>query len=123
MKSQFHFLKSTTGILLWLLTLVISASCSDNNDDDRVRFLWNQTGCADPWNTGPTNSDEDTADAIISNLTENDIQNVSIINFEYDESLATGCLACNCTTGVVIHVETTEINNSKMENLGFIRDL
>ena len=122
MKLQFYFLKTTLRFLLVLFIVPVSMSCSDNDDDDQVLFLWNQTGCADPWDTGPSNSNEDTTKAIESYLSENGVGNVRSVSFEFDDSLATGCLACSCTTGTVIYVETTVTNSSKMETLGFVRD-
>lgn len=97
-------------------------SCSDSREDTPVQFLWNQTGCADPWNALSSDTNEDIAEAIEIYLSENEIQNATVTNFEFDASVASGCLACGCTTGVVIRVETLEVNGSKMEALGFIRD-
>lgn len=122
MKVQFYYLKTTTSLLLSLLTLSISVSCS-NDDDDQVLFLWNQTGCADPWDNGSATSNEEISAAMKSYLSENGVKDARIINFEFDESLATSCLACSCTTGTIIHVETAEANSSKMETLGFYRGL
>jgi len=123
MKRPFCFLKTITGFWLLLWTLSISSSCSEDDSDEPAIFLWNQTGCADPWNTGPTDSDEDTTQAVEAYLSENGIGNVSNISIEFDESVATDCFACSCTTGTVIYIETTEIDSSKMEDLGFVRNL
>lgn len=123
MKFQFQFLKTAFSLLFLLSMAFLSPSCSDNDDNgDQVLFLWNQTGCADPWNTGPTDSNEATTEAMVSYLSENEVENARIIRFEFDESVATFCLACSCTTGTVIYVETTETNSSKMEALGFVKD-
>jgi len=123
MKFQFHLLKMSRGILLLGVLMFVSISCSSDDNEDLVLFLWNQTGCADPWNTGPSDSNKDTSEAIVTYLSENGVDVASIIRFVFDESIATGCLACNCTTGTVIYVETTATNSSRMEALGFTRDI
>ena len=123
MKFQFQFLHVALRLIFLLLIVSISLSCSDDDDDDQVLFLWNQTGCADPWDTGPTDSNEETTEAMASYLAENGVENARILRFEFDESVATSCLACSCTTGTVIYVTTSETNSSTMEDLGFIKEL
>jgi len=109
--------------LLLGVLMFVSISCSNDDNEDLVLFLWNQTGCADPWNTGPSDSNEDTSEAMVTYLSENGVDEARIIRFAYDESIVAGCLACNCTAGTVIYVETTETNSSRMEALGFTRDI
>jgi hypothetical protein len=111
------------GTFCLMLILFVFVSCSKNDNEDLVLFLWNQTGCADPWNTRPSDPDEDTSEAIVFYLFDNGVEDARIIRFAYDESIVTGCLACSCTTGTVIYVETTQTNSSKMEALGFKRDI
>lgn len=123
MKFLFHFLNTNCCFVCLLLLASITLACSDDDNDDQVLFLWNQTGCADPWETGPTNSNEETSEAVVSYLSENGVENARIIRFEFDESVATSCLACSCTTGIVIYVETLETHSSTMEDLGFVKDL
>lgn len=109
-------------LLLWIVS--VSLSCSDDNDEvDQVLFLWNQTGCADPWNTGPSDSNEETTEAMVSYLSENGVENARVVRFEFDESVVAVCLACSCTTGTVIYVATSETNSPTMEDLGFVSDL
>jgi len=52
----------------FLLGLLILLTFSCNNDDDsngnEALFFWNQTQCADPWNTGQNSSNAERENAV-----------------------------------------------------------
>jgi len=112
-------MKNASYILLGLLLLLIY-SC--NKDDDSYKkenqFYWNQTLCADPWNTGQNDSNEETKIAVKTYLLSN---NINVLNLDFDTKspLDNGCESCGCGTGQRIIVEVKNSNIDKMEELGF----
>jgi hypothetical protein len=112
-------MKYKISILIGLL-LLIAFAC--NNDDDsngnETSFFWNQTKCADPWNTGENNSNGETEIAVTEYLESENITILSL-NFDNDSPLATDCEACDCGTGQRIIVNVNDSDISKMEELEF----
>ena len=106
----------------FLLGLVLLLTFSCNNDDDsngnETLFFWNQTKCADPWNTGENSTNADTENAVREYL---EIENITVINLNFDNNspLATDCESCGCGTGQRIIVEVNNSDASKMEELEF----
>jgi len=104
----------------FVLILVSFYGC--NNDDDSVEtevlFYWNQTKCADPWNTGENDSNSETEIAVTVYL---ESEEVSILNMTFDTNspLDIYCEACICGTGQRIIVEVSNSDTSKMEALNF----
>ena len=90
-----------------------------SNGNETLLF-WNQTKCADPWNTGENSSNTETENAVTQYL---DIENVIVISLSFDNNspLSTDCESCNCGTGQRIIVEVNNNDISEMENLGFYR--
>ena len=95
-----------------------------NNDDDSMKtevlFYWNQTKCADPWNTGENESNEQTEIAVKDYL---ESQNVSIQYLDFDtySPLDVYCESCGCGTGQRIIVEVSDSDIPRMEELKFYR--
>ena len=109
--------------LLFGLILLLTYSCNNDDDDsngNETLLFWNQTKCADPWNTGENSSNTETENAVTQYL---DIENVIVISLSFDNNspLSTDCEACNCGTGQRIIVEVNNNDISEMENLGFYR--
>ncbi len=102
------------------LLLLVAYSCNSDDDSNRNenRFFWNQTKCADPWNTGENDSNGETEIAVTEYL---EIKNVNILNLGFDTNspLATDCESCGCGTGQRIIVYVKDLDVSKMEELEF----
>lgn len=102
--------------------LIIGAFSGCSNDDDASKtealFYWNQTKCADPWNTGENDSNEETEIAVRTFL-ENENVGVENLNFDSKSPLDKFCESCGCGTGQRIVVEVSNSDISKMEELGF----
>lgn len=106
--------------IIFCLLFVLFLSCSDSDDiGNGVTFYWEQTGCADPWGTGPNNSNIETGDALETYLKGEDIRVIDVVGFE--NTLGEGCYACHCTTGILIYVEVPSYEEAKMAELGFKR--
>lgn len=107
--------------ILPILGLIVLLTYSCNNDDkngNETLFFWNQSKCADPWNTGENSSNTATENAIIEFL-ENENVTVISLNFDPNSPLSTECEACSCGTGqrIIVNVNSSDI--SKMEELEF----
>lgn len=107
-------------IILIGLILFSLYSCSNNDDSpkDEIRFYWNQTQCADPWNTGQNSTNEETEIAVKVYL-ENQNVNVQNLGFDTNSPLATDCESCGCGTGQRIIVDVEDSDIPKMEELEF----
>ncbi|GGX01192.1 hypothetical protein [Salegentibacter mishustinae] len=112
-------MKYTKILLIGLISLSLY-SCSDDDDSpqDESIFYWNQTKCADPWNTGENSTNEETEIAVKTYL-EN--ENISVQKLEFDtrSPLATDCESCGCGTGQRIIVDVEDSDISKMKELEF----
>lgn len=108
-------MKKISLTFLILFGLVIS-SC-DKNEDLNL-FYWNQTKCADPWNTGENASNEETKVAVIAFL-EN--ENITVFNVDFDKKspLDNGCKSCGCGTGQRIIVSVEDKDKNAMNDLSF----
>lgn len=106
------------NLLLGILIGLMLVSC--DREDNVSRFYWNQTKCADPWNTGENDTDQRTREAVFSFL-EN--EGVSVIEVDYDNKspLDSLCESCACGTGLRVIVDVTEDDEDIMEDLGFYR--
>lgn len=101
------------------LILLLTFSCNDDDSNrNETLFFWNQTKCADPWNTEENSSNTETENAVREYL---NIEGITVINLNFDNksSLATDCEACGCGTGQRIIVEVNNSDISKMEELRF----
>lgn len=112
-------MKNLIILLIGLISLSIY-SCSDDDDSpqDESRFYWNQTKCADPWNTGENSTNEETEIAVSTYL-KNEGISVQSTQFDNKSPLATDCESCGCGTGQRIIVDVEDSNISKMKDLEF----
>ena len=108
--------------IFFLLTIIgiIVGSCSDEDDssDTQNLFFWNQTQCADPWETGSRNSNSETKIAVIHYL-KNESITVTDLYFDKKSPLASVCAACSCGTDQRIVVRVNPIDATKMIQIGF----
>ncbi len=112
-------MKYKTSILIGLVLLIVySCNTDDDSTGNETRFFWNQTKCADPWNTGGNNSNGETEIAMTEYL---QTENVNFLNLGFDTNspLATDCESCDCGTGQRIIVDVKNSDISKMEELEF----
>lgn len=107
---------STITTFAIVLLLAITISCTKEKNQEL--FFWNQTQCAEPWETLLSDSESKIKSAIINYLSDEDIK-VDNVEFEFDENFEHFCQACSCTTGTKIIVTIPEGNSVKMEGLGF----
>ena len=114
-------MKNVSYILLGLL-LLFNYSCNKDDDSSKKenQFYWNQTKCADPWNTGQNNSNEETKIAVKTYLLNNNI-NVLNLDFDTNSPLDIYCESCACGTGQRIIVEVKDSDIHKMDELDFYR--
>ena len=112
-------MKYTIILLIGLISFALY-SCSDDDDSpqDESIFYWNQTKCADPWNTGENSTNEETEAAVKAYL-ENENINVQNLRFDNKSPLAEDCEACDCGTGQRIIVDVEDSDISKMKELEF----
>ncbi|MGB5237284.1 MAG: hypothetical protein WBN59_06580, partial [Flavobacteriaceae bacterium] len=104
-------------IFLFLCTF-FGCNSDDNPFDTEVLFYWNQTKCADPWNTGQNDSNEETEIAVKAYLIDENVR-INKLNFDANSPLDVFCESCGCGTGQRILVEVSKSDVSKMKQLGF----
>lgn len=104
-------------IFLFGLVLIFGIISCDK-DEDINRFFWNQTKCADPWNTGENDSNEQTKIAVI-NFLENEQVTILDVNFDNKSPLDNLCESCGCGTGQRIIVDVEVKDSEAMANLTF----
>lgn len=105
------------------LLFVLFLSCSNSDDfENGITFYWEQTGCVDPWKTGPNNTHIETSEALETYLKGEGISAIDVVGFEdtLEEGVYT-CYACHCKTGIRIYVEVPVSEVEKMAELGFKR--
>lgn len=102
----------------FLITLLLFTSCG--KDVNNRQYYWEQTKCSDPWGTGENDSNLDTTNAIKDFLNDNSINTLSI-DFDNNSTLDVGCEACGCGTGQRILISVSELDEEKIENLGFLK--
>ena len=106
-------------VILIGLILFSFYSCSNNDSpQDESIFYWNQTKCADPWNTGENNTNKETEIAVKAYL-ENENISIQKLGFDNKSPLATDCEACDCGTGQRVIVDVKGSNIAKMKELDF----
>ncbi len=110
-------MKISLNILTIAFVLSLFFSC--DKKEDNLFFYWNQTGCADPWNTSSNDSDIETIQAVENYLSLESIDAESI-KIEFDESLTEACEACSCLTGNQIYVEVDDKYKDAMLELNFV---
>lgn len=50
--------------LPFLLLLFLQSCQEENTPSNQLQFYWDQTSCADPWNTNSNNSDKEIQQSI-----------------------------------------------------------
>ncbi|MGB5819575.1 MAG: hypothetical protein WBG90_08825 [Saonia sp.] len=103
-------------LLVGVILMIVLISC--DKDDENNRFYWNQTKCADPWNTGENDSNEQTSIAI-SDFLEKEQITVLNLNFDSQSPLDSLCESCSCGTGQRIIIDVENADASKMKDLDF----
>lgn len=106
-----------TTIITTLFFCVTSFSSCTKNVNGEI-FFWNQTQCAEPWETILSDSKSKIKLAITKFLADEEIE-VSQITFEFDKSRESQLTVCTGTTGTKIIITVEEGNSIKMEELGF----
>lgn len=103
---------------LSLLFVLFLQGCSDDNSLSSLEFYWDQTGCADPWDTNSNNSNEETQTAVENYLKNERIKGAKVVSITSD-GIQMGCEACFCTTGTRINVSVPVSQKERMIALGF----
>ena len=105
-------------LIVSILIFFIQSCIQGGEDPDFLEFYWDQTGCADPWQTAAINSDEELKVAIVNYLKSQGVSEARISDIKSDPPQQV-CLACFCTTGTRIYVEVPKKNKNTMIALGF----
>lgn len=105
-------------LVLSLIAILIFTSCG--KDEDGRQYYWEQTKCSDPWGTGENDSNLDTTNALKDFLKDNSI-NILSINFDNNSTLDVRCESCGCGTGQRMLISVPELDEEKIENLGFLK--
>lgn len=104
-------------LFIIILLVPFAQSCTQGEDDPNfLEFYWDQTGCADPWES--ENSEAEIRLTLVNYLENQGVKGARVTDFTFDGREAI-CLACSCTTGVRIFVEAPKSSKSKMLELGF----
>lgn len=103
-----------------LLITTFGCNSDDDSSNNNIPFYWNQTKCADPWDTGENDPNEETKNAVKVYL-ENENIIVKNLNFDNKSPLDTLCESCACGTGQRIIVEVIDSDSAKMEAIGFYK--
>src|SRR5690606_10272505 len=102
-----------------ILLLLSLQSCQyENKPLNQLEFYWDQTGCADPWNTNNQDSENEIKRAVEGYLKEEGVSGAKVISI-INDGVGQDCFACSCTTGNRIYVTAPKIQKSKMLALGF----
>ncbi|MGB3150127.1 MAG: hypothetical protein WBB27_05640 [Maribacter sp.] len=112
-------MKNTFYTFITLILLLFNGCNSDGNSmETDALFYWNQTKCADPWNTGENDSNDESEIAVKEYL---ESENVIIQNLGFDTNspLDISCESCGCGTGQRIIIEVFNSDISKMKELDF----
>ena len=119
-RCQYKNLMNYNFIILICLIFFSLFSCSNDDDSpqDESIFYWNETKCADPWNTGENRTNGETEVAVKVYLANENI-NIQNLGFDNKSPLATDCEACDCGTGQRIIVDVEDSDIPKMKELEF----
>jgi len=105
-------------LTLSLLLFLFLQSCQEENTLTLLEFYWDQTGCADPWNTNSNNSNEETQQAIENYLIDKGVRGATVSSINKD-GIQLDCEACFCTNGTRINLTVPKDQKGKMIDLGF----
>ncbi|MCH2021968.1 MAG: hypothetical protein MK207_05755 [Saprospiraceae bacterium] len=113
-------MKIHSAISLIIFTVYILI-CSCSKDNDPNVFYYDDTYCANPWDSYYT-ADSFSLNALnqaIDTFFRNENIQVNSIHFGFDSSKIEYCYACHCTSGRIIVVNAASCNNPKMSSLNF----
>ncbi len=104
--------------LLWIPVVLTLLILGCETGENLQWFLYEETQCADPWNTGLGSNESEVSNAVIQYF--NDL-NVSILEVQLD-SLNEGeaCDACFCLSGRGIRIKADANDAAIIENENFI---
>lgn len=105
-------------LTLPFLLFLFLQSCQEENSLNILGFYWDQTGCADPWNTNSNDSNEETQQAVEDYLKKEGVKGAKVISIT-NNGIQQDCMACFCTTGAQINLTVPLNQKSKMIALGF----
>ena len=91
------------------------------NKSAPVSLYFDETGCANPWDSyyeADSFSLEALEQSIYRMLIDKQIKDAAV-HFDFDSTKIQLCLACHCTTGRIIEVQTTQTNNTTLRRLDF----
>ncbi len=107
----------TFKLIFPFILLFTFLSCQDCDDD--ISMIYIETKCADPWQTGEGNSDDEVLTAVEDYLSDLDID-FDDLEIYFDETYAEDCEACVCTSGRVIRLEAEEDQVDELQVEGFV---
>ncbi|WP_026953987.1 hypothetical protein [Algoriphagus vanfongensis] len=110
-------MKNKIHLFLMLGLLLLSFACQEEENPDPLVY-WEQTGCADPWQTGPLETEEKLIKAVESYLKDKNVKNARVTSIFHDGREGV-CLACTCTTGNRIYIAAPQNQKERLLNLGF----
>ncbi|MEM7162637.1 MAG: hypothetical protein AAF487_09395 [Bacteroidota bacterium] len=92
--------------------------CACQKEKKAEDYFWIESKCANPWNTGESNTSAEVQNTVIAFL-ENENIEVFDIYISEEQDLIQTCEACTCTTGrrIVVSVD----KKKKIEDLGFMK--
>lgn len=101
-------------ILIFFAASLMIACTKEANE---IAMQYEQTGCADKWGYGP--NDDETKAKLGRFL---DSAGISYTDLQFAKvNPGAVCLACNCVTGGLFTLKTTEPSVAALTNLGFKR--
>lgn len=112
-------------LLLFLssATILLALACSKHEHDTHSATDWyyNETQCSDPWYSCQILTDPQSGDACIKSYLR-DSMNIQFTDFHImTEQPQAVCLACNCVSGRVIHLNADAQYDQKLLSLGFVK--
>jgi hypothetical protein len=110
--SSVRFLRTKGFNLFYLIPLFLTFAACDNDNPEEIYF-WQQTKCADPWETGENDPNPETILAIDEVLKEEGIKRLNI-HFDNNSSPDISCESCGCGTGQRILVTGNDTDGSNM---------
>jgi len=106
-------------IFAFVAIMLSCTSCDNNSTDDYTWYFYNETQCADPWQTGIGSPTQDIETAVGNYLDGLDI-NYDAINVDTSGTPEI-CLACSCLSGRIINVKADPANNVELIGINFVQ--
>lgn len=99
---------------LGFLLLMFSIACEGEIPEAEFTHKYEQTQCADPWGNDRDPSDLETA---VVNYLKDKLIEVTKIKADESAGDLQACLACTCTSGTTIFVQTSDSDGQKLMDL------